>query len=99
MVEKEKILDMRDGNVEYEVKWKGYKKPTWEPVQNLGNAQREIDLFENVVESFRKFQKVSESFRKFQKVSESSESFRKFQKVSESFRKLRESHETVMRQS
>ena len=67
MVEKEKILDMRDGNVEYEVKWKGYNKPTWEPVQNLGNAQREIDLFENVVESYKKFHLIQYKIFHFKK--------------------------------
>ena len=48
MATKEKILAKREGNVEYYVKWKRCKKPTWEPVQNLANAQREIDLFDNV---------------------------------------------------
>ena len=40
----EKIVDMREGNIEYQVKWVGHPGSTWEPKQNLPTAS--INLFE-----------------------------------------------------
>merc|ERR1712179_683478 len=48
----EKILDKRaekGGYTEYLVKWKNYEDPeenTWEPVDNLGDAEKAIKVFE-----------------------------------------------------
>lgn len=50
--EVEKILDKRvnkTGFTEYLVKWRSYEDPeenTWEPVDNLGDAEKAIKLFE-----------------------------------------------------
>ena len=43
----EKILDKREGNTEYLVKWKGHEVPTWEPQQGLAKARSAIHEFEN----------------------------------------------------
>ena len=50
--EVEKILDKRvnkSGFTEYLVKWRSYEDPeenTWEPVDNLGDAEKAIKVFE-----------------------------------------------------
>merc|ERR1719494_1441629 len=50
--EVEKILDKRTqkgGYTEYLVKWRNYEDPeenTWEPLENLGEAEKAIKLFE-----------------------------------------------------
>merc|ERR1711862_655558 len=53
----EKILDKRaekGGYTEYLVKWKNYEDPeenTWEPVDNLGDAEKAIKAFEKDLEA------------------------------------------------
>merc|ERR1712034_251275 len=55
--EVEKILDKRaekGGYTEYLVKWKNYEDPeenTWEPVDNLGDAEKAIKAFEKDLEA------------------------------------------------
>merc|ERR1712243_101821 len=55
--EVEKILDKRaekGGHTEYLVKWKNYEDPeenTWEPVDNLGDADKAIKAFEKDLEA------------------------------------------------
>merc|ERR1712243_423201 len=55
--EVEKILDKRaekSGYTEYLVKWKNYSDPeenTWEPVNNLGDAEKAIKAFEKDLEA------------------------------------------------
>jgi len=51
----EKIISKRlspqgDGTVQYLVKWRGYNRihNTWEPLSNLTNAQRKIDVYEEL---------------------------------------------------
>ena len=41
----EKIVDKRQGTVEYQVKWVGFSKLTWEPIENLTAGS--INLFQN----------------------------------------------------
>lgn len=54
--EVEKILDKRvnkTGFTEYLVKWRSYEDPeenTWEPLDNLGDAEKAIKLFEKELE-------------------------------------------------
>merc|ERR1712059_205523 len=53
--EVEKILDKRvekGGYTEYLVKWRNYEEGenTWEPVDNLGDAEKAIKLFEKELE-------------------------------------------------
>lgn len=45
--EVERIIDSRNNDTEYLVKWKGYghSENTWEPVSNLGNCQQLLDQF------------------------------------------------------
>ena len=54
--EVEKILDKRQrkGGMEYLVKWKNFDDPddnTWEPSDNLGDAEEKIEKFEKDLES------------------------------------------------
>ena len=55
--EVEKILDKRaekGGYTEYLVKWRNYEDPeenTWEPVDNLGDAEKAIKAFEKDLEA------------------------------------------------
>ena len=55
--EVEKVLDKRvekGGYTEYLVKWKNYSDPeenTWEPVNNLGDAEKAIKAFEKDLEA------------------------------------------------
>ncbi|GMT21278.1 hypothetical protein PFISCL1PPCAC_12575, partial [Pristionchus fissidentatus] len=45
--EVEAIVGRREkyGYVEYEVKWKGYENPTWEPVENCSSCRKMVDEF------------------------------------------------------
>ena len=54
--EVEKILDKRQrkGGMEYLVKWKNFDDPddnTWEPSDNLGDAEEKIKMFEKDLEA------------------------------------------------
>uniref|UniRef100_A0A915DU22 Chromo domain-containing protein n=1 Tax=Ditylenchus dipsaci TaxID=166011 RepID=A0A915DU22_9BILA len=51
LYEVEDILDSRtkDGVLEYEVKWKGYKKTSWEPEESLVECQDVVRFFEERV--------------------------------------------------
>lgn len=46
--EVEKIMDSkRDGNTKsFQVKWKGFSKPTWEPEANLAHASEVVEKYE-----------------------------------------------------
>jgi cell fate (sporulation/competence/biofilm development) regulator YlbF (YheA/YmcA/DUF963 family) len=44
-VESIKDLRKRNGKVQYLVYWKGYRTPTWEPVENLNNCKDVLDKF------------------------------------------------------
>ena len=37
--EVEKLLERREGNLEYQIKWEGSRKLTWEPADNFHNGQ------------------------------------------------------------
>lgn len=46
--EVKKVLNKRcnGGQIEYKIKWKGYTRPTWEPLEGLGNALQAVNRYE-----------------------------------------------------
>ena len=46
--EVKKVLNKRcnGGQIEYKIKWKGYTRPTWEPLEGLGNALQVVNRYE-----------------------------------------------------
>ena len=39
----EKVLAVKEGNLEYLVRWEGYAKPTWEPTENFDAERQAIN--------------------------------------------------------
>src|SRR6202012_1915218 len=54
-VESIKDLRKRNGKVQYLVYWKGYRTPTWEPVENLNNCK---DILDKFIKSYNKRNKT-----------------------------------------
>ena len=54
-VESIKDLRKRNGKVQYLVYWKGYRTPTWEPVENLNHCKDVLDKF---IKSYNKRNKL-----------------------------------------